>query len=95
MHGASKDRDYIGAASVDYVMYSGYVVMAFLWAKMAQSAFEKIESGEGDMDFLKAKIQTAEFYFDRLLPRAKSHASMMVKAPKSLMQMDEAHFSFS
>ena len=95
MHGASKDRDYIGSASVDYVMYSGYVVMAFLWAKMAQSAFEKIESGEGDMDFLKAKIQTAEFYFDRILPRAKSHASMMIKAPKSLMQMDESHFSFS
>ena len=95
MHGASKDRDYIGSASVDYIMYSGYVMMAFLWAKMAQAAHEKLASGEGDIDFLKAKIQTTEFYFERILPRAKSHASMMVKAPKSLMQMDEAHFSFS
>ena len=94
MGGASKDRDFIGSASVDYVMYSGYVVMAFLWAKMAQAAFEKIEAGEGDIAFYEAKIQTAEFYFERLLPRTKTLASTMVKKPKSLMQMDEESFAF-
>ncbi|MEL7401765.1 MAG: acyl-CoA dehydrogenase C-terminal domain-containing protein, partial [Pseudomonadota bacterium] len=52
------------------------------------------ESGEGDPAFYKAKIQMAEFYFKRMLPRAKGHAKMMVRDPKSLMQMDEAHFSF-
>jgi len=94
MNGASKDRDFVGSASVDYVMYSGYVVMAFLWAKMAQAAFEKIEAGEGDIAFYQAKIQTAEFYFERILPRTKTHASTMVKKPKSLMQMDTESFAF-
>jgi len=94
MGGASKDRDYVGSASVDYVMYSGYIVMAYLWARMAQAALEKLAAGEGDVEFYKAKIQTAEFYFERILPRTRVHASTMVKKPKSLMQMNEESFAF-
>ena len=90
---ASKDRDMVGSASVDYLMYSGYIVMAFFWAKMADAAFTKLKSG-GDADFYRAKIQTAEFYYDRMLPRAKGHGKMMLKDPKSLMQMKDEHFSF-
>ncbi|MDX1695459.1 MAG: acyl-CoA dehydrogenase C-terminal domain-containing protein [Ketobacteraceae bacterium] len=86
--------DEVGAASFDYLMYSGYVTMAYFWALMAQKAHEKLATGEGDEDFLKAKIQTAEFYFERLLPRAKGHAESMMAGTKSLMQMDTEHFSF-
>ena len=91
---ASKNRDMVGSASVDYLMYSGYVCLAYYWAMMAETAYAKIEAGEGDLAFYKAKIQTAEFYFERMLPRAKGHAKMMVKDPKSLMQMKEEDFSF-
>ena len=90
---AKKDRDMVGSASVDYLMYSCYIVMAFFWAKMADAAFTNIAAGK-DVDFHKAKIQTAEFYYDRLLPRAKAHGKMMLKDPKTVMQMDEEHFSF-
>ncbi len=91
---ARKDRDMVGSASVDYLMYSGYVTMAYFWAKMAQTAYEKLASGEGDSDFYKAKIQTAEFYFERLLPRAKAHAEAMMCSPKSLLQINEDHMAF-
>jgi alkylation response protein AidB-like acyl-CoA dehydrogenase len=94
MSGAAKDRDYVGSASVDYVMYSGYVMMAYLWAKMAQAAFEKLALGEGEEEFYLAKIQTAQFYFERLLPRTKVHASTMVRKPESLMQMNAESFAF-
>jgi len=90
---ARKDRDMVGAASVDYLMYSCYIVMAFFWAKMADAAYTNIAEGK-DVGFHKAKIQTAEFYYDRLLPRAKSHSKMMLKDPKSLMQMEEDSFAF-
>lgn len=91
---ASKDRDMVGSASVDYLMYSGYISMAFYWAMMAEAAYKKLASGTSEPEFYKAKIQTAEFYFERMLPRAKGHAKMMVKDPKSLMQMEEDNFSF-
>jgi len=91
---ASKNRDMVGSASVDYLMYSGYIAMSYYWAMMAETAYQKLEKGEGEAEFYKAKIQTAEFYFERMLPRAKGHAKMMVKDPKSLMQMEEDNFSF-
>lgn len=92
---ARKDRDVVGSASVDYLMYSGYIVMAYFWALMAQKAHEKLASGEGDANFYTSKIQTAEFYFERLLPRAKSLAETMMSDSKSLMQMEETNFAFA
>lgn len=86
---AKKDRDIVGSASVDYLMYSGYIVMAYFWAQMAQAAYEKLGGEVENRDFYRAKIKTAEFYFERLLPRTKSHAATMMADPKTLMQLDE------
>ncbi|WDD97296.1 acyl-CoA dehydrogenase C-terminal domain-containing protein [Thalassomonas actiniarum] len=91
---ARKDRDFIGACSVDYLMYSGYIVMAYFWAQMAQAAYEKLASGVEDRDFYRAKIKTAEFYFERMLPRTKSLAKTMMADPKTLMQLDGELLSF-
>ncbi|NQZ08985.1 MAG: acyl-CoA dehydrogenase C-terminal domain-containing protein [Algicola sp.] len=89
-----KDRDVLGSASVDYLMYSGYVMMAYFWAMMAQKANEKLTEGTGDKAFYTAKVKTAEFYFSRILPRTRAHAKSMMASPKSLMQLKEEDFSF-
>ncbi|WP_286235502.1 acyl-CoA dehydrogenase C-terminal domain-containing protein [Thalassotalea sediminis] len=91
---AKKDRDIIGSASVDYLMYSGYIVMAYFWAQMAQSAYEKLAGDVENRDFYRAKIKTAEFYFERILPRTKSLAATMMTDPKTLMQLDQELLSF-
>lgn len=92
---ARKDRDLVGTAANDFLMYSGYAMLAYFWAKMAAVAFEKLEKGGNEEPaFYRAKVQTAEFYFDRLLPRAKGHADSMLKPTKSVMQMDAEHFNF-
>ncbi|PCH96139.1 MAG: acyl-CoA dehydrogenase [Gammaproteobacteria bacterium] len=91
---AKKDRDIVGSASVDYLMYSGYIVMAYFWAQMAQSAYEKLATDVENRDFYRAKIKTAEFYFERMLPRTKSLAKMMMASPKTLMQLDQELLSF-
>jgi alkylation response protein AidB-like acyl-CoA dehydrogenase len=96
MLGASKDRELVGAASVDYLMYSGYVMMGYFWALQAEKSATLLASGKGEEsdDFYTSKIQTAEFYFDRLLPRASAHRKSAVSPTKSLMQMDNEHFNF-
>jgi len=91
---AKKDRDVVGSASVDYLMYSGYIVMAYFWAQMAQAAYEKLAGEVENRDFYRAKIKTAEFYFERILPRTKSLAKTMMSDPKTLMQLDEELLSF-
>jgi hypothetical protein len=91
---AKKDRDIVGSASVDYLMYSGYIVMGYFWAQMAQTAYEKLAGEVENRDFYRAKIKTAEFYFERILPRTKSLAKTMMADPKTLMQLDEDLLSF-
>ncbi|MCP4991228.1 MAG: acyl-CoA dehydrogenase [Colwellia sp.] len=91
---AKADRDVVGSASVDFLMYSGYVVMAYFWAQMAQSAYEKLAGDVENRDFYRAKIKTAEFYFERMLPRTKSLAKTMMADPKTLMQLDQDLMSF-
>jgi len=89
---ARKDRDMIGSASVDFLMYSGYVTMAYFWAMMAQKANEKIAEKPENIDFYRAKVRTAEFYFKRILPRTKVLAKTMMSDPKTLMRISDEQF---
>ncbi|MCV2883792.1 acyl-CoA dehydrogenase C-terminal domain-containing protein [Aestuariibacter sp. AA17] len=89
---AARNPDEVGAAAVDYLMYSGYVTVGYLWLKMAVVAQEKIDSGSNEVDFYQAKLQTAAFYFDRLLTRTRSLVSAMQSGADNLMSMDESLF---
>ena len=89
---ARKNRDMIGSASVDYLMYSGYVTMAYFWAMMAQKANEKIAKKPENIEFYRAKVRTAEFYFEHILPRTKALGKTMMANPQSLMRITSEQF---
>ena len=91
---AMQNRDEVGAASVDYLMYSGYAVLGYFWARMAKVAQEKLAAGEGDAAFYQAKINTAKFYFERILPRTRSLVVTMQSGADNLMSLEEEHFAF-
>lgn len=90
---AMMNREEVGAASVDYLMYSGYVTMAYLWARMAATAQQKLDAGEGDRRFYQAKLKTARFYFERILPRTKTLEATIDSGADNLLAMDEDEFS--
>jgi len=91
---AMANYDEAGAAAVDYMMYSGYVTLAYLWALMAQVAQQKLAAGEGDAAFYKAKVQAAQFYFKKILPRTKAHIEVIDGGAETLMQMTADGFAF-
>jgi alkylation response protein AidB-like acyl-CoA dehydrogenase len=91
---AMENADEAGAAAVDYLMYSGYVTLAYFWARMAALARQKIAEGVADKAFYEAKLLTARFYFDRLLPRTLAHKEAILSGADNLMAMDEALFAF-
>ena len=94
---ASKDREQVGSSSVDYLMYSGFVMMAYFWALQASKAADLLASGKGkeSNDFYTAKIQTAEFYFARLLPRADGHYGAALAPTSAVMQMPQELFQMA
>tara|TARA_R110002110_G_scaffold205066_7_gene417246 strand:+ start:400462 stop:402255 length:1794 start_codon:yes stop_codon:yes gene_type:complete len=90
---AMENPDEAGAAAVDYLMYSGYITLAYFWARMAVLARKKVAEADGDVSFYESKLMTAQFYFDRLLPRTAAHKEAMLSGADNLMQMPEALFS--
>jgi hypothetical protein len=96
MLAARKDRDTVSSAAHDFLMYSGYVTMAYIWARQAVVAFDKLDNGGEESEaFYNAKIATAEFYYERLLPRAQSHATSMLSPTKNLMQLNADDMAFT
>jgi len=84
---AQENLDELGAAAVDYLFYSGYVALAYCWARIAQTAAQ----GDENDQYLAGKLATARFYFARILPRTMAHKAAMEAGADVLMSIsDEA-----
>jgi hypothetical protein len=91
-HQAQTDPDQIGAAAVDYLMYSGYLVLAFLWLNAQKTALQQLATSVADPGFYRAKLATAEFYFARILPRTISLVQAMKSGSGNLMNLASDDF---
>ena len=78
-----------GAACVEYLHLFGYVAYAWLWARMADVAQRSLSA---DPAFYSAKLATARFYFNRLLPRTLSLEQAIRAGSDSLFELDAANF---
>jgi alkylation response protein AidB-like acyl-CoA dehydrogenase len=87
-----KDPEEAGAAATDYLRLLGLVAMGYTFALAAKIATAKLAEGSEEADFYTAKLATARFFFDRLLPQATA-CFLAIKAGKaSMMALEEAAF---
>jgi alkylation response protein AidB-like acyl-CoA dehydrogenase len=70
----------LGAAATDYLYYSGYVTLAYLWARSVAAA----EASTQSVAFKQAKRDTAHFYFARILPRCLTHQAAIMAGVDTL-----------
>ena len=92
--------DEAGAAATDYLRLFGLVALAFLWARMAEISLAKTAGANASHDgtdpdpdgFYKAKVLTARFYFERILPETGSLLSKVLSGSKTMMAFEEAAF---
>jgi len=95
---STEDANEIGAAANDYLHLFGYTAMAFIWAKMAQVSLSRKEESAADEaseygdDFYQSKLQTARYYFARLLPRQLSLIAAIKSGSHSLFAIDDELF---
>ena len=87
-----ENPDEAGAASVDYLMFSGYACLAYFWAMAAAKAQEALSSETTDTDFYDAKLSTATFYFERILPRTLTHEASILSGAANLMTIPPQQF---
>ena len=85
---AAANPEELGAASWDYLFYSGYIAVAYWWARSVVAA----QASSHTDAFKQAKLETARFYYARILPRTLSHAAGITAGADSLMDMDSVRF---
>ncbi|MBZ0221718.1 MAG: acyl-CoA dehydrogenase C-terminal domain-containing protein [Dokdonella sp.] len=85
---AGADIEEVGAAAYDYLFYSGYVALAYFWARAVAAA----DASTHAQDFKQAKRLTARFYYARILPRTQMHLAAIRSGAATLLEMSDAQF---
>jgi alkylation response protein AidB-like acyl-CoA dehydrogenase len=86
------DPNAVAAVSVPYLKLWGTVAGGWLMARAALIAETKLSAGAGDADFYRAKIATARFYGEHILPQAAALSAEVVNGAGSVLALTEAQF---
>ena len=76
------EKDDVSAAANDYLRSLGYVSIAYAWIKILDVSFKDFDSNK---EFYSDKINTAKFYFDKVLPRAEYHYKSAISGSSNIM----------
>ena len=79
---AKKEKDDVSAAANDYLKTLGYVSIAYAWIKVLEVSFKDFNENK---NFYEDKIDTARFYFDKVLPRAEQHYKSAISGSSNIM----------
>src|SRR3546814_9428121 len=79
-----------GAAAYSYMHIMGIVSVGLMWLRMASAAARMIEAGEGDGRFLEAKIMTARFYAERIMPDAGALRRKIEGGAEAVMALERS-----
>ncbi len=76
-------KDDVSAACNDFLKVLGYVSLGFSWLKMTKVSFDNSSKNK---NFYEEKINTAKYFFDKILPRIDSHYHSAIAGSESLMR---------
>jgi len=87
-----KDPEEAGAAATEYLRLFGLVALGFMWLRSAKVAHTALAAGTGERDFYEAKLTTARFYMERILPQVAGLLAAVKSGKGAMMALDEAMF---
>jgi acyl-CoA dehydrogenase len=86
MQNAMAKPDNAGAGATDYMHMFGLVALGYMWCRIAEAALAK-----GDDAAMKAKLVSARFFMERMLPETAAHVARIQSGAGSVMELaDEA-----
>ena len=79
---AKTDKNDVSASANDYLKTLGYISVAYAWIKVLEVSFKDYKENK---KFYDDKINTAKFYFDKVLPRAELHYKSAISGSSNIM----------
>ncbi len=93
MQNAMQKPDNAGAASTDYMHLFGLVALGYMWAQMAKTSQGKLaEGGDGKSGFYDAKLATARYFMERIMPETGAHLARLSSGADSMMALPAEAF---
>jgi acyl-CoA dehydrogenase len=87
MQNAMAKPDNAGAAATDYLGLFGLVALGYMWCRIVEAANAKLAAGSGASERLKAKLTTARFFMERMLPETGAHLARIQTGAASMMEL--------
>ena len=92
MQNAFANLNNAGAAAYNYMQLMGVTTLGLMWLRMAKASAAAIEAGAEDKAFHEAKLVTARFYAEKILPDAAGLRAKIEGGSDSLMALDPDMF---
>ena len=87
-----KNPDQGAAASADYLRLFALVALGYMWGRMAKAAQAQLGAGSEDPEFYEAKLITARFFMERILPETSALLSKVSAGSATLMALEAEAF---
>jgi acyl-CoA dehydrogenase len=91
MQNALAKPDNAGAGATDYMQLFGLVTFAYMWARMAKVALDKIAGGATE-PYLTNKLVTGRFFMERMLPETSVHLARIQTGAATTMELPAEAF---
>jgi len=78
----NNSKDDVSAACNDYLKVLGLIALAYSWLKVLDVSYKELSKNK---KFFEDKIETASFFFNRVLPRIHSHYKSATSGSKYIM----------
>lgn len=92
MASAVNNPNEVGAAAADFLKMTGITLYTYMWCRMVELANKKVEAKDSEIDFYSAKILTARFYIQKILPQTAALLENIQNGSKCLMDMEDGLF---
>ena len=92
MQNAMAKPDNAGAGAADYMHLFGLVALGYMWCQIAEAASAKIATGDGSAAHYQAKLTTARFFMDRMLPETATRLARIESGAASTMELPDDQF---
>jgi acyl-CoA dehydrogenase len=92
MQNAMAKPDNAGAGSYDYMHLFGLVALGYMWCRIAEAALAKLPKTNGSAARLNAKLVTARFFMDRMLPETATRLARIEAGAGSTMELSDDAF---
>jgi acyl-CoA dehydrogenase len=92
MQNAIAKPDNAGAGATDYLHLFGLVALGYMWCKIAEAAIAKLPKANGSAPRFSAKLVTARFFMERMLPETATRLARIESGAASTMEMPDELF---